>query len=443
MRLTRLKLLPVALALILVVAWLLSLRTGALTGGFWAVRHELIYLTGILAIGFMAAGVVLAARPVQIEGALGGLDKFYRLHKWFGVAGLLLALAHWLLEIIPRWMVGQGWLVRPSRPRGSGPAAGANLLDGLRGAATELGEIALYILIVLVLLALWKKFPYHWFFKAHRLTAPIFLVLVFHAVVLMDRTYWTAPLGLLMIVLLAAGTVAATTALFRRIGYSRRAAGVITRLVIYPGNAVLDVAVDVGTAWPGHQAGQFAFLKTDDREGAHPFTLSSAWHNDGHLAFSIKGLGDYTRKLPDLLHVGQPVTIEGPYGCFDFQGNRARQIWIAGGVGITPFIARLQALAGTGQGGGIDLFYSTAAPDDGFVGQVRDLAEKAGVRFHLFVTPRDGFLTLDRLADLVPDWIEADIWFCGPAAFGKSLCAAMTSRGLTGSQFNQELFEMR
>ncbi|AGH49457.1 ferric reductase domain-containing protein [Sphingomonas sp. MM-1] len=443
MRLTRLKLVPVALTLVLVAAWLLSLRTGALTGGFWALRHELIYLTGILAIGFMAAGVVLAARPVQIEGALGGLDKFYRLHKWFGVGGLLLALAHWLLEIIPRWMVGQGWLVRPSRLRASGPAADANLLDSLRGVATELGEIALYILIVLVLLALWKKFPYRWFFKAHRLMAPIFLVLVFHAVVLMDRSYWTAPLGPLMIVLLAAGTVAATTALFRRIGYSRRAAGVITRLVTYPGNAVLDVAVDVGTAWPGHQAGQFVFLKTDDREGAHPFTISSAWHNDGHLLFNIKGLGDYTRKLPDLLRVGQPVTIEGPYGRFDFGGECARQVWIAGGVGITPFIARLQALAQARQERDIDLFYSTGAPDEDFVGQVRDLTEKAGIRFNLLVTPRDGFLTLDRLADLVPDWIEADIWFCGPAAFGRSLYVAMTSRGLPGSQFHQELFEMR
>jgi len=443
MRLTRLKLVPVGLALLLVVAWLLSLRANALAGGFWAIRHELIYLTGILAVGFMSAGVVLAARPAQIEGALGGLDKFYRLHKWLGVAGLLLALTHWLLEIIPRWMVGQGWLTRPSRPRSTGPAPDADLLDSLRGAATELGEIALYILIVLVLLALWKKFPYRWFFKAHRLMAPIFLVLVFHAVVLMDRTYWTAPLGPLMIVLLAAGTAAATTALFRRIGYSRRAAGVITRLVTYPGNAVLDVAVDVGTAWPGHQAGQFAFLKTDEREGAHPFTISSAWHNDGHLVFSIKGLGDYTRKLPDLLHVGQPVTIEGPYGCFDFQGECPRQVWIAGGVGITPFMARLQALDGAGQGSGIDFFYSTAAPDNAFVGQVRDLAQKAGVRFHLFVTPRDGFLTLDRLAGLVPGWIEADIWFCGPAAFGKSLHAAMASQGLPGSQFHRELFEMR
>ena len=95
-----------------------------------------------------------------------------------------------------------------------------------------------------------------------------------------------------------------------------------------------------------------------------------------------------------------------------------------------------QALAGAGQGSGIDLFYSTAVPDDAFVGQVRDLAGKAGVRFHLFVTPRDGFLTLDRLAELTPDWIEADIWFCGPAAFGKSLYAAMTSQGLPGSQFH-------
>ncbi len=443
MRPTQLKLVPPALALILTVIWLLSLPDGALMGDFWVIRHQLIYLTGILAIGFMSAGVVLAARPVQIEDALGGLDKFYRVHKWLGVGGLLFGLIHWLLEILPRWMVDQGWLSRPNRPGSSTPRPDTDILDGLRGAATEMGELALYLLIVLVALALWKRFPYRWFFKTHRLTAPIFLLLAFHAVVLMDRAYWTAPLGPPMAILLAAGVVATATALFRRIGHSRRAVGEITSLVRYPGNAVLDVTVDVGTAWPGHQAGQFAFLKADDREGAHPFTISSTWHDDGHLVFSIKGLGDYTRKLPDLLRVGQALTIEGPYGRFDFQSDLTRQIWIAGGVGITPFIARLQALAPIRNGSDVDLFYSTAAPDDDFIAQVRDLATQAGVRVHLLVTPRDGLLTLDRLTELVPDWIEAEIWFCGPAQFGRSLHEAMVARGLPKTRFHQELFEMR
>src|SRR5664279_3842288 len=78
--------------------WLLSVPEGTLAGDFWSWRKALIYLTGVLTMGSMSLGVMLAARPVQVESALGGLDKFYRLHKWFGVTGLSLALVHWLLE---------------------------------------------------------------------------------------------------------------------------------------------------------------------------------------------------------------------------------------------------------------------------------------------------------------------------------------------------------
>ena len=126
---------------------------------------------------------------------------------------------------------------------------------------------------------------------------------------------------------------------------------------------MLDVGVRLETAWRGHDAGQFAFVNFDDVEAAHPFTITSAWQNDGLLLFSIKGLGDYTRTLASSLHVGQGVVVEGPYGRFNFQGEGGRQIWIGGGVGVTPFIARLKQLARAGRSDPIDLFYATNAPD--------------------------------------------------------------------------------
>ena len=44
--------------------------------------------------------------------------------------------------------------------------------------------------------------------------------------------------------------------------------------------------------------------------------------------------------------VGQPVQVEGPYGCFDIERRdpQARQVWIAGGIGVTPFLAWLESL---------------------------------------------------------------------------------------------------
>jgi predicted ferric reductase len=78
--------------------WLLSLESGAFAQGFWATRTTLVYGTGVLALGLMSVGVILAARPVWFETPLGGLDKFYRLHKWLGISALGFAIAHWVLR---------------------------------------------------------------------------------------------------------------------------------------------------------------------------------------------------------------------------------------------------------------------------------------------------------------------------------------------------------
>ena len=92
-------------------------------------------------------------------------------------------------------------------------------------------------------------------------------------------------------------------------------------------------------------AGQFAFVRFDRREGAHPYTIASAPRPDGAIRFEIKALGDYTSRLPGALRVGQPVEVEGPYGCFQLDADAgAPQVWVAGGIGVTPF-RRLDTLA--------------------------------------------------------------------------------------------------
>ncbi|WP_061288010.1 ferredoxin reductase family protein [Azotobacter vinelandii] len=425
--------------------WLLADERLGAPYEFFALRRSLVNLTGILAVGAMSLGVFLATRPAFLESFLGGLDKGYRLHKWLGISALVMAIVHWLWVKAPKWMVGWGWLERPARKASGGEEVGALLgfLRSQRGPAEQLGEWAFYAAVVLILLALFKRFPYRHFFKTHRLLAIVYLVLVFHTVVLMDSAYWTSPLGVAMAALLLAGGTAAGVSLLRRIGGSRRALGHIEALELHRDNRVLGIDIRLQDRWPGHQAGQFAFVTFDPAEGPHPFTISSAWHDDGRLRFHVKGIGDYTATLPRMLEVGDPVGVEGPYGRFDFAGGKARQIWVAGGIGITPFIARLQALAKRPDGRGVDLFYSTAAPDQAFIERLRTLAERAGVRLHVLVSGHDERLTGERLRERVPDWRGADVWFCGPAGFGRSLRASLTGSGLPAADFHQELFEMR
>jgi predicted ferric reductase len=428
----------------LTALWVLADGPFAWPYQFLALRDSLINYTGIVAIGAMSVGMMLATRPARVEPFLGGLDKTYRLHKWLGVSALVLSVVHWLWAQSAKWMVGWGWLTRPEHHR---PAAqSVALLDWFqshRQVAEQLGEWAFYAAVVLVVLALWKRFPYRHFFNTHRLLAVVYLVLVFHSLVLMKFTYWGAAIGPLMVVLMAGGSAAAVVSLLGRVGYRRRAVGVISELVHHADNRVLKVTVALKDRWPGHEAGQFAFVTFERGEGPHPYTISSAWNGDGSVSFLIKGIGDYTDTLPASLKVGALVKIEGPYGRFDFAGSQPRQIWVAGGIGITPFVARMRALEHAPDGKGIDLFYSTSAPDEGFIDKVRLLAEKVHVHLHLIVAGNSGRLNAERICQSVPDWKSANVWFCGPARFGTALQRDLGALGLPARSFQQELFDMR
>ena len=441
MRLARLKASYALLLLLITAVWLAS--AWPIGEGFWPLRRAIVMYTGMLAVGLMSAAIVLAARPVQLEPLLGGLDKYYRLHKWLGIGTAIAAILHWAAENVPRILARHGWIERPQRHAPAEPAAGFDLFRDLRNSAGDVGEWAFYMFLLLMVLALWKRVPYRQFFRAHKLMAPVYLLLAYHSFIMMGRDYWNAPSGALMALLLTGGSLAAFASLFGRIGKSRRASGAIESLEYHQDNAVLDVCVRLDTDWPGHQAGQFAFVEFDRTEGAHPFTISSAWRDDGRLRFSIKGLGDYTRTLPEQLRVGQAVTVEGPYGRFDFSGEGRRQIWIAGGIGITPFIAGLQQLTDQGKRPEIDLYYSTDAPAQDFIDHIRALAQQGGVRFHLVLPKQDGRLSFERLAQEVPEWRDADVWFCGPKRFGDAMREAMVAHGFDAARFHQELYDMR
>ena len=75
------------------------------------------------------------------------------------------------------------------------------------------------------------------------------------------------------------------------------------------------------------EAGQFAFV-TIEAEGfreAHPFTISSG-AGEGRLHFTMKVLGDYTRRVRDGLSVGADAAVDGAYGRFAPLRDPSKQV---------------------------------------------------------------------------------------------------------------------
>lgn len=428
----------------LLALWLVSMPLPGLPWNVFSLRPSLLQGTGMLAMGVMSVAILLATRPKVLEPLLGGLDKMYRLHKWLGISALMLACSHWLWIQVPQWLVEWGWLVRPARvPREPASNLLLQQLHSLRGAAGGVGEWAFYALVALGALALYKRLPYRRFFQTHRVLPVVYLVLIFHAVVLLQDSTWTQPVGVVMGLLMAAGTAAAVVVLFGAVGKGRQALAQVDTVNLHTAAGVLEVTVRLKSRWSGHQAGQFAFVRFDKSEGAHPFTITSPWLGDGHMVFLIKGLGNYTKKLPSLLKPGDLLCVEGPYGQFTFMGRKQRQIWVGGGIGITPFVSRLQQLVLLPDGKTIDFFYTTASPDDQAFARLRAAAVAARVNLHVMVDALDGRLNAQRLCTAVPEWRSADFWFCGPASFGLGLRHDLLAKGIASGDFHQELFNLR
>jgi len=416
--------------------------------GFFTVRGLLVQYSGVLSIGAMSVAMILAMRSPQVDRWLNGLDKSYRLHKWLGITALVMSIAHWLAAKGPKWAVSWGLMERPSRnrPEGGVPDLGAiqSFFNSQRGTAEMVGEWAFYAAVALIAIALIRRIPYRAFAKIHTLIAVAYLALVLHAIVLIDFAAWTQPVGLVTALLMIGGVVAAVLALTRQIGRSRKVPGRITALRRFPSMKVTEVTITLEEGWSGHDAGQFAFVTFDRKEGAHPFTIASAWDPATRsVTFISKALGDYTERLPETLAVGDDAIVEGPYGCFTFDDGKDRQIWIGAGIGITPFIARLKHMAVTPDGKRVDLIHTVheIAPEPKALLEAD--AASAGVGLHLMRSREEGLLSGARLREMMPEWSEASIWFCGPAAFGDALRRDLVAHGLSPDDFHQELFNMR
>lgn len=409
----------------------------------WVVRQEALYLSGLLSIAMMSLATFLAARPAWLEGPLGGLDRMYRTHKWAGILGVGFAVMHWLIEEVAgdvlKATVGRAGRVPKEQSAG--------FMEVLRDLAEEMGEWAFYVVLAMLAITLWKRFPYRPWRFVHQAMPVLYLMLAFHAALLAPVDYWTQPVGMLVALLLGIGIFGSVHALAGRIGRARRFAGKIVA-VEQPAPDIVAVRCQLDERWRGHRPGQFAFIGFDAQEGPHPFTIASADRGDRTIEFQIKALGDYTRELAGRLRIGQAVTVEGPYGRFDIArvDPRARQIWIAGGIGVTPFLAWLESLqAAPAKAPAADLHYCTRDRGaDPFVARLESLcAALPGLSLHVHDARQGEVLTAAALKPAGSDRRKAEVWFCGPRGLAHALKQGFEDVRPCRVRFHQEAFEMR
>ncbi len=396
------------------------------------------YFVGSCSVICMVLGLLLSVRPRTVETSFGGLDRMYKLHKYLGVAALLLFIAHY--ATVPGG---------PEEEEASPASAMIEQPDeeGEEGLPIDLfGLIAMIGFTLLIIITLNRKIPYHRWLTTHRFMAAFFLVVCIHvALVLYDGeeiALLSAP-GAALALLLLAGLSACFYKLFL---YPKKEKHRFTLSAVNRLERATEVVLQPKDGMFLFEPGQFAFITIDApglRE-AHPFTISSGAKED-HLRFTMKVLGDYTRRVRDDLTTGAAVAIEGPYGRFNPLRGSEKQVWVAGGIGITPFLSVLRTME-PGQKKTIRLYYCVRSAKEALF--FDELEARAAELGNLAITRIDSDAGMRISADV----IEADTdgaldewtyYLCGPKQMIVSISNGLKKQGVSSQHVHSEEFELR
>lgn len=192
--------------------------------------------------------------------------------------------------------------------------------------------------------------------------------------------------------------------------------------------------------------GQFALVYIEAKDGwhRHPFTIASAPAEDV-VRVTVKALGDYTSSLRDLLEPGMPAVIGGPHGRFNHAKGTKHQVWIAGGVGIAPFLSWMRALEDHPAPGEVDLYYAFTGGPAPFAEELTALgAAGDSVRVHLVDSEVAGRLTTERVlaeASSAPE--DLSVFLCGPESMLRELQAGVRQGGVRSKNVHREYFDWR
>tara|TARA_Y100001980_G_C14556902_1_gene352996 strand:- start:79017 stop:79691 length:675 start_codon:yes stop_codon:yes gene_type:complete len=185
-----------------------------------------------------------------------------------------------------------------------------------------------------------------------------------------------------------------------------------------------------GYAFEPGQATEVAINKEGLKDEARPFTFTSL-PEDEKLEFVIKSYPSHdgvTDKLDDL-KVGDELIIGDSWGAIQFKGPG----WfIAGGAGVTPFIAILKKLAKDGNLTGNHLLFSNKTSKD----VIMESQFRAWLGDHFISTltdeKKDGHLNKMINEELLKELIEdtsVSFYVCGPDQMVKDISSQLENLG--------------
>lgn len=407
----------------------------ATPGGAWIAIGQ---VTGLLGTYLALLQLILMSRMPWLDQAFG-MDRLAAAHRWIGFATVWLIAAHGFF-IISGYAASEG---------SSFLAESWTILTTFDFVALATVGFGLFVMVgVTSMRAARRAFSYETWFALHLLG---YLAIAFgflHQILVgadflhdgLARIYWTS-LYALTFGLLFAYRVIGPIRLNLRHGF--RVARVVSE-----GDGVVSIYITGRNLdrLPLRSGQYFVWRFLDGPRwwSGHPFSISSA-PNGTWIRTTVKALGDDTRRYQRLA-VGTRVLLEGPYGVLTgVRRTRRRVTLIAGGIGVTPLRALVEALPG--RPGEVTLLYRARQSKHViFRNELDVIAERRGIQVHYLVGRRgsadlpDDPLDAFGLTGLVPDIADHDVYLCGPNDMMDRLTETLGNLGVPGSRIHVERF---
>lgn len=308
--------------------------------------------SAFMAISTLAVNFILASRIKIFEKLFHGLDRLYRVHKLIGRLSLFFMILHPIflgINTIPEWEIIITYVI-PTGP-----------------IEVSLGIVAIYLFLILIALSVALIIPYHWWKRSHQFLGLTLLFAALHAIFAGSdiNSYYYLKFWVIFIC-----TIGSISWLYMLLFYKRLGPRYMVKiLMVKTMGDITETTLEKPTNFIS-QPGQFLFIRfprLQKNKELFPFSISND-PSQKTIRLSIKQSGDYTTKYIPKIKTGDPAIIMGPYGRFGerYLKHDMDMIWIAGGIGITPFLslAKHESIHPTGRN--IDLIWVIKNRDEVF-----------------------------------------------------------------------------
>ena len=359
-------------------------------------------ILGLFGTALFSISFFLSTRLSILEKIFGGFNKIYDAHSKIGQAALIVLLFH------PIFLLQNNSISASSAIRFFIPS---------ENWAINWGIFSLFGMLILIIITLYLRPKYNLWKFTHKFLGFAFFLAALHIYLIPSDTSQNIPLRLYMLGIVGLGLLSFSYKTLLGSFFIKQFECVVSEVHVLS-ERIVEIILTPVAGTLSYTPGQFGFLSFKNSQmssESHPFSFTST-NDKQYISVLIKKLGDYTEKINEI-PIGSQAWIEGPYGNFSFKTSRYKnQVWIAGGIGITPFMSMARSLKPTDHYT-IDLYYCVRNPEEAVkIPELQALSQNLqGIfRFILYCSSQSGHISPQYISKNSGGLEQKSFFLCAP-----------------------------